>query len=156
METKRINFQDCEKCDKKPMTSLDNLFQVHKYGTQLCGDFDDLVHDKIYVNWYSSSIYDVYFHDNCVDNYTLYNDNNSSKNIINDIFNDNFNIECRESMKGAPKFFFFNYVDNSYCKFTSITSINVFSDYVDTIHIDEPSLRFAFYYSKNQWKRIIC
>jgi hypothetical protein len=80
---------------------------VHEYSRQLFdqdeyhGDFDDLVHDKIDVDWYYSSICDIYFRDNCVDNYIVYSDNNGNNDIINDILINNLNTKCKENMKGA-------------------------------------------------------
>jgi hypothetical protein len=41
------------------------------------GDYDDLIYDEVDVNWYSLSIYYIYFNDNYIDNYSNNNDNNA-------------------------------------------------------------------------------
>ena len=48
------------------------------------GDFDGFVYDDgINMNWYSPSIYDIYFDGNYIDNDIINNDNNGSDDIIN-------------------------------------------------------------------------
>lgn len=65
------------------------------------GDFNDLIYNEIYVNQYFSSIYDVYFDDNYIDNDRIDNDSNGNKDIINGVFIDKLEFECKENMKGA-------------------------------------------------------
>jgi len=55
------------------------------------------------VGWYYSSIYDIYFLDNCVDSYIVYSDNNDNNDIINDILINNLNTKCKENMKDAQQ-----------------------------------------------------
>jgi hypothetical protein len=45
------------------------------------------------------------------------------------------------------------YVDSFDYKFAIITKVDLFKDYINIIHVDEASLRFAIHYSKSQRKR---
>ena len=101
--------------------------------------------------WYSTSFYDVYFDDNL--NYDIINnDINGSDYIINYILADKLEVKNKKkNMKGAQQKnnIDLNYVDPFDYKFICIKNVG----YMDTIHLDEENLRFAFYYSKRQWKR---
>ena len=46
-----------------------------------------------------------------------------------------------------------NHVDPFNYKFTIITKVDAFKDYVDTTYIDELNLRFASHYFRSQWNR---
>jgi hypothetical protein len=52
------------------------------------------------VDWYSPPIYNIYFGDDYLGNDSINNDNND---IINIIFIDKLEVECKENMKSAQQ-----------------------------------------------------
>lgn len=45
------------------------------------------------------------------------------------------------------------YVDPFFYKFSIITNVDLFKGYMNTIYVNETSLRFAIHYSRSYWKR---
>ena len=103
------------------------------------------------MNLYSPSIYDIYFDDDYVDDDIINSDNNSSDDIINGFLVDEIEVECKKHMEsGHPqKIIDLNYDDPPDYKVNVITKIEMLKGYIDITHIDEVSLRFAIYYSRN-------
>jgi len=66
------SLRDLERTNCRSKTGLENPFQKHKQKRLLLdqyeyhGYFDNLVYNEIDVDWYSPSIYDVYFDDGYV------------------------------------------------------------------------------------------
>ena len=110
----------------------------------------DPIYDEISIDQYSPSIYDVQFDDDYVDNNSINNASNDNDNVINNILIDKLQVECKENMKMFNFFVVnFNYINPFYYKFNIITKINLFSGYMDTLHLGEGSLRFAIHYSRS-------
>jgi hypothetical protein len=55
------------------------------------------------MDWYSPSIYNVYFNNNYVDDDIINNDNDSSDDIIIDVLVDKLKVVCKENMEGAKQ-----------------------------------------------------
>jgi hypothetical protein len=106
------------------------------------------------MDWYSLSIYDVYFNDDYVDNDSINNNSNSSSDVSSTVIIDKLEVKCKENMKGVQYNFFVDlgYVDNFDYKFTIIIKTKIFKSYMNKTHADT-SLRFRIHYSRSQWKR---
>ena len=61
-------------------------------------DFGNSIYDEIDVDWYSLSIYDIYFDDNNVDSNIINNDINGNDDIIDEVFVNKIEVECKENM----------------------------------------------------------
>jgi hypothetical protein len=97
---------DCERRDHMSMTSFENPFQKHERMRHLldwdeyCERFGDPVYGEINMNWYSPSIYDVYFDDDNV-NDDIINNNYNGSDVIDGALVDKLEVECKENMKGV-------------------------------------------------------
>jgi hypothetical protein len=88
------------------MTSFENPFQKHERMRHLldwdeyCERFGDPVYGEINMNWYSPSIYDVYFDDDNV-NDDIINNNYNGSDVVDGALVDKLEVECKENMKGV-------------------------------------------------------
>ena len=98
-----------EDSDYKFMANFENMFWRHKRSRQVVDyneyyrDFDDLLNGKTNINWYYPLFYNVYFYYDYIDNDIICIDNNNSDDIINDVFVDNLQIECKQNIKNTQQ-----------------------------------------------------
>jgi hypothetical protein len=69
-------------------------------------DSGDFIYDEIYVDWYSLSIYDIYFDNNYVDNNNINNDNNNNDDVIYDVL---ITLEANEREIIIDYYFYANF-----------------------------------------------
>jgi len=64
-------------------------------------------------------------------------------------------LKKKTKMEGAQQFFLIglNYVDHFDYKVNFIIKLDVFKSYINTIYIDEISLKFSICYSRGQYKK---
>lgn len=78
------------------------------------------------------------------------NNSNGSNDVINGFLIYKLEVVCKGNVQ-QKKVINLVHVDHVNYKFTIITKIYLFKNYMDIMYVDETCLMFAIYYSKSQW-----
>ena len=109
---KKNKLEDREESDHESIANLKNSFQIYEQTRKILDhnqyheDFSNSIYDEINIDWYSLSIYDVYFNDDYVDNDSINNNSNSSSDVSSTVIIDKLEVKCKENMKGVQYNFF--------------------------------------------------